>query len=47
MPKPRKSKTRKKNLNLPCGCYYCTGNDYNEWILKKYKHTEIIKNKYF
>ena len=24
-----------------CGCYYCSGTTYSNWIKKKYKHLEL------
>ena len=38
MPKKRKSKHRKSILGNPCGCHYCCGTTYEEWVDKKYKH---------
>lgn len=45
MPRKRKSKHRKSTLSHPCGCYYCVGTTYPEWIKKKFNHIKnIIKN---
>jgi hypothetical protein len=45
MPKKRKSRAKREDLKNPCGCHYCTGTTYDEWLEKKYKHLKFSNEK--